>query len=91
MMAALCHPTVMQKAGAMSNTELLRAMDAAFDHMTSVVRGMDREARMQAVTYFGTDTTAGVAIALATSDMYEHLGRLSAYARTNHIVPPWSG
>lgn len=23
-------------------------------------------------------------------DMHEHLGQLIAYARTNHIVPPWS-
>jgi hypothetical protein len=23
-------------------------------------------------------------------DMHEHLGQLIAYARMNHIVPPWS-
>jgi len=23
-------------------------------------------------------------------DLHEHLGQLIAYARTNHIVPPWS-
>jgi hypothetical protein len=25
-----------------------------------------------------------------TGDMHEHLGEMIAYARTNHIVPPWS-
>ena len=82
---------VIQKAGAMSNAELLEAMDAAFDHIISVVRGMDREARAKEVTVFGTDTTVRVAITTASSDMHEHLGQLIAYARTNHIVPPWSG
>jgi hypothetical protein len=24
------------------------------------------------------------------ADMHEHLGQLIAYARTNHVVPPWS-
>jgi hypothetical protein len=27
---------------------------------------------------------------LARHDLHEHLGQLIAYARTNHIVPPWS-
>lgn len=29
-------------------------------------------------------------IAMALPDMHEHLGQLIAYARTNHVVPPWS-
>ena len=30
------------------------------------------------------------AIAAASGDMHEHLDQSIAYARTNHIVPPWS-
>jgi hypothetical protein len=29
-------------------------------------------------------------VAVAMNDMHEHLGQLIAYARTNHVVPPWS-
>ena len=29
-------------------------------------------------------------IMTAMADMHEHLGQLIAYARTNHVVPPWS-
>jgi hypothetical protein len=29
-------------------------------------------------------------IATAMADMHELLGQLIAYARRNHVVPPWS-
>jgi hypothetical protein len=32
---------------------------------------------------------AGIAMAIG-GDLHEHLGQMIAYARTNHIVPPWS-
>jgi hypothetical protein len=37
----------------------------------------------------GEHTTPEIVLAV-TGDMHEHLGQLIAYARTNHIVPPWS-
>jgi putative salt-induced outer membrane protein YdiY len=33
--------------------------------------------------------TAEIAMGVG-GDLHEHLGQLIAYARTNHIVPPWS-
>jgi hypothetical protein len=33
--------------------------------------------------------TAELALAIG-GDLHEHLGQLIAYARTNHVVPPWS-
>ena len=41
-------------------------------------------------SYFGRDMPTHANIATAMSDMHEHLGQLIAYARTNHVVPPWS-
>ncbi len=39
---------------------------------------------------FGQDrSTIDIAL-LIGGDLHEHLGQLIAYARTNHIVPPWS-
>ncbi len=29
-------------------------------------------------------------VLISMADMHEHLGQLIAYARTNHVVPPWS-
>jgi glutathione S-transferase len=34
-------------------------------------------------------SVADTALAIG-GDLHEHLGQLIAYARTNHIVPPWS-
>src|SRR5262245_37991068 len=38
----------------------------------------------------GQDRALPDIVAAIGGDMHEHLGQLIAYARTNHIVPPWS-
>jgi hypothetical protein len=38
----------------------------------------------------GTDRALPDIILAVGGDMHEHLGQLIAYARVNHIVPPWS-
>ena len=38
----------------------------------------------------GQDRTTPDIILAVGGDMHEHLGQLIAYARMNHIVPPWS-
>jgi hypothetical protein len=39
---------------------------------------------------FGQDRSLPEIILFIGGDLHEHLGQLIAYARTNHIVPPWS-
>jgi len=38
----------------------------------------------------GRETTVGALILLSATHAHEHLGQSIAYARTNHIVPPWT-
>jgi uncharacterized damage-inducible protein DinB len=38
----------------------------------------------------GREMTAGALILQSATHAHEHLGQLIAYARTNHIVPPWT-
>jgi hypothetical protein len=38
----------------------------------------------------GQDRSAADVVMFIGGDLHEHLGQLIAYARTNHIVPPWS-
>jgi hypothetical protein len=38
----------------------------------------------------GQDRALPDIVTAVGGDMHEHLGQLIAYARTNHIVPPWS-
>jgi len=39
---------------------------------------------------FGQDRSLPDTVLFIGGDLHEHLGQLIAYARTNHIVPPWS-
>ncbi len=78
------------RASAMQPKDLLAEMNRAFDHMITSVQGMDDQARMRALKFFGQDTDAGTAVGMAATDMHEHLGQLIAYARMNKVVPPWS-
>jgi hypothetical protein len=39
---------------------------------------------------FGQDRSAPDIALFVGGDLHEHLGQLIAYARVNHIVPPWS-
>lgn len=46
---------------------------------------LDRKAKM-----FGDETTVRGIFFGAAVHMHEHLGQMIAYARTNHLIPPWS-
>ena len=81
----------LERAAALSQSEMMAALEASFDYMAGVVRDMDSDRRMAAARYFdGSQMETHAHIAMALADMHEHLGQLIAYARTNHVVPPWS-
>ena len=74
----------------LSKDELIAELGGAFDNIIAVVEGMDDDARMRELRFFGQEVRIDGAIAMVAGDMHEHLGQLIAYARTNRIVPPWS-
>jgi hypothetical protein len=80
----------LQRAGALSKADIMRELDASFEHLAGVVEGMTEEKRMSSGDFFGQAMPVHASIATAMADMHEHLGQLIAYARTNHVVPPWS-
>ncbi len=80
----------LERAAELSQEDMIAGLEASFDYLIGVVRGMDEQKRMSESTYFGRDMQVHANIATAMSDMHEHLGQLIAYARTNHVVPPWS-
>lgn len=79
-----------QRTGALSRDEVISELGSAFDHLIGVVRGMNNSERMAESSYFGRAMPVHANILISTADMHEHLGQLIAYARTNHVVPPWS-
>lgn len=42
------------------------------------------------ISFFGRDRPVIGALVIITGDQHEHLGQAIAYARTNHVVPPWT-
>ena len=79
------------RTAALSQSEMIAALEESFDYMAGVVRDMDADRRMADARYFdGSQMETHAHIAMALADMHEHLGQLIAYARTNHVVPPWS-
>ena len=81
----------LERAAALSQADMITALETSFDYLAGVVRDMDGEKRMSDATYFdGSEMELHAHIAMALADMHEHLGQLIAYARTNHVVPPWS-
>ena len=79
-----------RRAGALSRTEIIGELNSAFDHLIGIVRGMSDTERMAESNYFGRPMQIHGNIMVSMGDMHEHLGQLIAYARTNHVVPPWS-
>lgn len=66
-------------------------MQASFDHLVEAMAGVDASDLAGTVQIFGNDFTGQALLVLTTTHLHEHLGQMIAYARTNGVVPPWSG
>lgn len=80
----------MDRLSKLSKEELIADMRRSFAYLLDLVTDLSDENRAQHVQFFGREIDLGTAIDLMANDMHEHLGQSIAYARTNHIVPPWS-
>jgi hypothetical protein len=80
----------LERAGALGKDAMLSEIDSSFGFLIGIVREMPEEKRLSEGSYFGSAMPVHASIATAMADMHEHLGQLIAYARTNHVVPPWS-
>jgi hypothetical protein len=71
-------------------TQIIAHLNKGFDHAKMAVSAVDPATLTGMRTVFGQSRSA-IDVAMFTGgDLHEHLGQLIAYARTNHIVPPWS-
>ncbi len=79
------------RVGALEPDAAIAELETGFDFMIESVSSLTPEQLHGPSNWFGTSMMLEAAIAAAIGDMHEHLGQLIAYARTNHVVPPWSG
>jgi hypothetical protein len=77
-------PNVTDKA------EVLEHLRKSFAYYKGVVGELSVEQLHSTIQFFGQERSVNEAVFLITTDMHEHLGQAIAYARMNHVVPPWS-
>jgi uncharacterized damage-inducible protein DinB len=74
-----------------TKTEALAAMRASFAHLRAAMEQADEASLKRELSVFGSSMTGLELWVLTTTHLHEHLGQLIAYARSNGVVPPWSG
>ena len=76
---------------ARSREGAIEALRRSFAFAREAVVAVPYESLGAATKLFGRDTTNRAAMLLYVTHMHEHLGQAVAYARSNGVVPPWSG
>ena len=79
-------------------TEIINHLRNGFAHATQQIEAIDSANLTGQRTVYSLlsmyvlrrDQNMSEAVLFVAGDMHEHLGQLIAYARANHIVPPWS-
>jgi uncharacterized damage-inducible protein DinB len=74
-----------------TKAEALAAMRESFVHLRAAMGQADGAFLTRELTIFGSSMTGLELWVLTTTHLHEHLGQLVAYARSNGVVPPWSG
>ncbi len=70
--------------------KLIEALNKGFAHAKAELEALDPAQMTGRRQVMGQSRSAIDAALMVGGDLHEHLGQMIAYARTNHIVPPWS-
>lgn len=70
--------------------QVIAHLTKAFAHAKQALEAIDPATLVAKRRAMGQDRSTPEIVLLVAGDMHEHLGQLIAYARMNHIVPPWS-
>lgn len=62
----------------------------SFAYYKQAVSGLSDVDMASEIQFFGRERSVNEALFLMAGDMHEHLGQAIAYARVNHVVPPWT-
>jgi hypothetical protein len=70
--------------------QVLEHLNKGFAHAKQQLESLDAASLTGKRKVMGQDLSASQTALAIGGDLHEHLGQLIAYARMNHIVPPWS-
>lgn len=71
-------------------TQVIEHLNKGFAHAKQELQALDPATLTGKRKVMGQDRAATDVALMVGGDLHEHLGQLIAYARSNHIVPPWS-
>lgn len=71
-------------------TAVIDHLNKGFAHAKAQIEAIDPATLTARRKLMGREMTIVEAAMGVSGDMHEHLGQMIAYARMNHIVPPWS-
>lgn len=84
-------PAEMKQLSAVTDkAQVIDHLNKAFAHVVSQLEAIDDATLTGKRTFLGQQRSAANIALTIGGDLHEHLGQLIAYARMNHIVPPWS-
>ncbi len=75
----------------MTKEEIVSILEASMEYVREVAAGMDAASLERETVLYGRDVGEWAVLFQLVAHMNEHLGQSIAYARTNDVVPPWSG
>jgi uncharacterized damage-inducible protein DinB len=70
--------------------KIVEELKKSFQAINDCISKVPEQEYGQQVKFFGMDMTKLDMIFLAATHQHETLGQAIAYARTNHVVPPWT-
>jgi hypothetical protein len=70
--------------------QVIEHLNKGFAHAKQQLDSIDPATLTGKRKVFNQDRSTPEIAMFVGGDLHEHLGQLIAYARTNHIVPPWS-
>ncbi len=77
-------------AKVVDKAEVLDHLRKAFAYCKQTVEAISDADMDKMIQFFGAERSLGASFYIMASDMHEHLGQAIAYARMNHVVPPWT-
>ena len=78
------------EAAIKEQSKIVSIMEQSFQQVRDLVRNMSDSDLDKTTDFFGRPLTLRGVLILMDEHLGEHLGQSIAYARVNHIVPPWS-
>ena len=70
--------------------KVVETLKASFAFAREAVNNLSEADLMKEGKFFGRTMPYQTILFIMANHMHEHLGQSIAYARTNHVTPPWS-